>query len=206
MVITLYRGWGGRAGGLGDGGWGGGPAAWGEGTYIALHMSLDPFSVLGIVPRFDIEGGEVQRAYLRRAAAGHPDRAGRQGSGEESVLGVADLNEARAALSDPERRANALLELLGGPTKEGDKSLPPGFLMEMMEAREAMEADFAARAGREASKGWAAWVEGRRRAMCGEVGRMFVMTPVPLGEIRRQLNAWRYIERMAEELERRGDV
>src|SRR5262249_24085423 len=105
-------------------------------------MDRDAFDILGIVPRFDLAPGEVQRAYLARASAAHPDRAGRGGGdgGGEAEEGASALNGARADLEDPERRAAVLLKRLGGPAKEQDRSLPDGFLMEMMEVREAMEA------------------------------------------------------------------
>ena len=83
---------------------------------------------MGLARRFDITAAEIRRAYLQRAAAVHPDLAG-----DDAGEAAAALNRAKMVLENPERRANALLALLGGPAKEQDKSLPPGFLMEMMD-------------------------------------------------------------------------
>ena len=77
---------------------------------------------------------ELERHYLERSRDAHPDLA----SGDDDA--AAALNEAYAALKDPFRRAEHLLELLGGPSAKDDKSVPPAFLMEMLELREAMEA------------------------------------------------------------------
>lgn len=106
---------------------------------------------------------------------------------------MAELNEAKRVLEDPERRANALLAKLGGPSKEEDRSLPEGFLMEMMEVREQMEEDGAAGRGK-----WEEWAKERRGEAIEEVGAMF--RERRLAEVRRRLNAWRYIERMMEQL------
>ena len=101
----------------------------------------DAFDVLGLSPRFDIERAQVQQAYLRAVSAAHPDLAG-----GESGARVTAINAARQALEDPEQRAALVLARLGGPGKDRDRSLPDGFLMAMMEAREALEPRATARA------------------------------------------------------------
>jgi hypothetical protein len=116
---------------------------------------------------------------------------------------MAVLNDARRVLEDPEKRANALLARLGGPAKEKDKSLPDGFLAEMMETREAIEA--AAQDPTRRAE-WEAWALERRRETADEVGVMFRSLSSPpkteeLSAIRRRLNAWRYVERLIEQLD-----
>lgn len=108
---------------------------------------------------------------------------------------------------DPERRAEALLSLLGGSDRK--KALPPGLLMEMMEARESAESALAAgdRAGVER---WRAWAEERRGEHIGRVGSLLAEaaggSDGALDRVRVELNAWRYVERMLEQLEpRAGD-
>ncbi len=161
----------------------------------------DAFDVLGLEPEFDLDPVTLERAYLVRAAHAHPDRAG--GDPEASRLS-ASINEARRLLSDPESRANVLLARLGGPSKEQEKSLPSGFLAEMMEVREDIESAVAAggeaeRARREQSAGE------RRAAHARAVSGMFrALGPRPssaaLRAIRVELNAWRYTERLLEQL------
>lgn len=158
-------------------------------------MAADPFEVLGLSPRFDLDVREIERAYLRKAAVLHPDAAG-----DAHAEGAADLNRARAALSNSERRAEVLLRRLGGPDKEHDKSLPTGFLMEILETREQVEETLAA--GDEAGRArWRAWGLERRAEYEHRAGELFRASPPALAEIRKTLNAWRYIERLLEQLD-----
>lgn len=159
---------------------------------------VDPFALLGLPRRFEVDGAALQRAWLERAARLHPDRAD---APEDAARLSAELNEAKAVLQDPERRANAMLSLLGGPTKEQDKSLPEGFLMEMLEAREAMQAEIEAE-GEEARTRWESWAASRRGEIIGRVGELFARggDAATLRAVRTELNAWRYIERMIEQV------
>lgn len=120
-------------------------------------------------------------------------------------MDAASLTAARATLADPEQRAVALLAALGGPSASADRSLPDGFLMEMMELREQVESELEA-GGPGARDRWAGLAEARRRAHIGRVGAMFAAlgdpaSPNELGAIRRELNAWRYTERLIEQLD-----
>jgi molecular chaperone HscB len=160
----------------------------------------DPFALLGLPRRFDLPMPDIQRAWLTRTARLHPDRPDAPPDAAERL---ARLNHAHADLADPERRAAALLALLGGPSKEQDKSLPPGFLEEMLDVRERMESDLDADpASRER---WDCWAAERRDTSIARVARLFNAPPTPgsLREIRTELNAWRYIERMIEQLDPR---
>lgn len=164
----------------------------------------DPFRTLGLPATFDLGGDQVESAFLTRAAAVHPDL---DPESPESLRLAADLNHARATLADPETRADALLGLLGGPTSKADPSLPPGFLMEVMELRESID-DAAASGDAEALAGLTKDATDRRHAMIAQVAEMFRdLPPSPgperhraLATIRTQLNAWRYLERMLEAL------
>lgn len=170
---------------------------------IELVMTTDPFETLGLEPRFDLAEAEIQRAFLARAAACHPDLVGADSErAAEAARLSAALNRARAVLAAPEDRARALLERLGGG--EGDeRELPEGFLMEMMETR--MEVEAAAGAGDAAELSrLRAWAETERARYVERLGGMFgdlrdPPAPDALQEIRRELNAWRYIERMLEQ-------
>ncbi len=207
-------------------------------------MASDPFDTLGFEPRFDLDPAEIQRAYLQRAAACHPDLVGSGGGSSgggdpakqaEAARRSATLNAAKATLLDPESRARALLERLGGGDGGvggggGDASeLPDGFLLEIMETRMAVE-EAAASGDAEELARWRDWVAAERERYIERLGGLFaaveemeemreieetnevvemddVLTteeasapPEHLAEIRRQLNAWRYIERMLEQI------
>jgi molecular chaperone HscB len=167
---------------------------------------MDAFARLGLPRRFDLDRATIERAYLSLAGAAHPDALGTPGlSDDPSDAASSDLNRARQDLLDPESRASLLLALLGGPSKESDRSLPDGFLMEMMEVREQMEAAAAARDAA-ALERWRNWAEDQRIGYARSVGELFKQVerdgprPEILKAIRTRLNAWRYIERMLEQI------
>ena len=162
-------------------------------------MALNPFQALGLPLRFDLEPAAIQRAYLARVAAIHPDLA------EQDAAAAAELNLARETLNSPEARADLLLRLRGGPGKEEDKSLPPGFLVEIMETREAAEAALASNDPGERAR-WTRWAREQRAEYVRAVGKLFESlgtepTAAALKQIRTTLNAWRYIERLLEQLD-----
>lgn len=132
-------------------------------------------------------------------AQAHPDHGGFDDEPDDAAAG---LNFARQTLLDPERRANALLDLLGGPGQAADRSLPAGFLMEFMERREAAEA--ARDAGDRASlTNHLASARAERELLLADVAAHFAEAPrqpEARAAIRRTLNALRYFERLLEQL------
>ncbi|MDP1663057.1 MAG: iron-sulfur cluster co-chaperone HscB C-terminal domain-containing protein [Phycisphaerales bacterium] len=160
----------------------------------------DAFDLLGLEARFDLTPERVRAAYLARAGAVHPDAVP---GGEDGA--AAALNAAKTAVSDPETRANLLLARLGGASSDVSRALPDGFLMKMMEAREGME-EAASRRDGAAIERWRGWAERERDGHIARVGalleaaRLGKPTGVGLSEVRQELNAWRYIERMLEQI------
>lgn len=167
----------------------------------------DPFDALGLPPVFDLDGAAIQRAYLQRSAALHPDHAAAPADPETEARAAA-LNEAKATLEDPERRAAALLRRFGGPPKEADRSLPPAFLAEMMATREEIEEDRASGDPARMER-WEDWAHERRAGHIKEVSRLFAAFTggepgegeAVLRQIRQELNVWRYTERLLEQLD-----
>ena len=173
----------------------------------------DPFSILGLPPRFDLHPQQIQRAYLARSARLHPDvaAAGALDEGDGTGVSAAALNQARATLDRPDSRAEALLAALGGPSREQDRSLPAGFLEEMMDLRETIDAELEADRGAALMK-WETWAAERRSSHERAVAAMFdalgrgdaaagtEKNAAALKAVRMELNAWRYIERLIEQL------
>ncbi|HVZ94398.1 MAG TPA: hypothetical protein VG797_07805 [Phycisphaerales bacterium] len=172
----------------------------------------NPFAILGLAPSFDLSTETIRRAWLRRSSTLHPDRTGSgaaaAGGSHETASESAKLNDARRILDNAERRADALLNLLGGPRKEQEKSLPDGFLQDIlgtrMEIEEAIR-DKGASGAAERAK-WDDWARNERRRFTEEVSSMFRGAgPAPdettRRAIRTKLNAWRYIERLIEQLD-----
>lgn len=160
----------------------------------------DPFEVLGVKRRFELDKAAVERAYLARAASVHPDGNASDGRG------MAELNDARRVLLDGESRARALLALEGLSDPE-DRALPDGFLESMLETR--MEIEAAVASGDEAERArWGDWADERRREHLARVGELFASLEGEGADrdaigaaVRLELNAWRYIERLIEQLD-----
>ncbi|MDX2131002.1 MAG: iron-sulfur cluster co-chaperone HscB C-terminal domain-containing protein [Planctomycetota bacterium] len=158
-------------------------------------MQPDPFKVLGLPARFDLSRDEIERAYLARAAAVHPDLAG-----DESHDASSALNAARTTLASPLARAEVLLALRAGGVAPGDKSLPAGFLAEFMPLREEGE-EALARGDRAEVERLRAWGMAERSRFSDVVRGLFAEPALDAARLRTTLNAWRYIERLLERLD-----
>jgi DnaJ-domain-containing protein 1 len=167
-------------------------------------MAEDLFALLGLERKFDVAAAKVQMAARKKLAALHPDRVTEPVAQAQAARDSARINQAAAVLTDDEQRANHLLTLLGDP-QEHAKSLPDGFLLEMMDVRQDMEQALASGDAAERAR-IETWAEKERRRFRDLVNQLFdTAGPTPsadqLREIRLQLNAWRYIERMIEQLD-----
>lgn len=168
--------------------------------------SDNAFQILGITAEFEIDEAKLERAYLKAQAKWHPDRFSDPDQRAEAERRAAEINDAHRVLADPERRADHLLASLGGPAKEDDKSLPDGFLMEMLEVREQMASDLASDDDDDGARDrWQAWASSRRDGFMERVAAGFQAVAdgddKALQRLRVELNAWRYIERMIEQLD-----
>ena len=170
----------------------------------------DFFERLGLPRRFSIDANELERAYLARSRAIHPDyhRAGSDADLTASLELSADINEAYNSLRDPFTRAEYLLKLEGGPGAGEQKQLPPAFLAEMLEARERIEE---ARVGcPDDAAVLAAEFDKRYDGLLGEVATLFdrltqlpgsdPARPTVLAQIRGLLNAAKYVRGLIRDL------
>ncbi len=106
----------------------------------ATGSKVDPFELLGLEPRARLCPVELERAYLQRSVALHPDRAKASGlDPEEARLRSAELNEAYRRLADPWSRFQLLLERRDPALLERARRLPQDFLLEAMETSEEAE-------------------------------------------------------------------
>ena len=103
---------------------------------------MDPFAVLGLEPRLDLDAKALERAYLDRSRAVHPDfhQNARPEQQAEMLARAAELNDAWRVLRDPWRRAQALVDRLDPKASERTKQLSCPFLVEAMELAEEVAA------------------------------------------------------------------
>jgi molecular chaperone HscB len=105
-------------------------------------MSLvDPFAQLGAPRRFDLDLAALEKRHRELSRALHPDKFAQAGASERrgALEKAAEVNEAWRVVRDPIRRAEALFRLAGIEVGETSEPKPdPGFLMEMLEMREAL--------------------------------------------------------------------
>lgn len=172
----------------------------------------DSFAAIGVPRRFDLTHGQISRAYL---AASRLIQA--EVDAEVRQRGLEVINQAKLVLLNPEARAGHLLMLLGGAAANADRLLPAGFLMEMMAKREELQA--VQEAGDvKAIEAFEAWAKEQREGYIRQVTPMFAEVSgdgrdgdqradpgALLVQIRQVLNAWRYIERMMEQLRPQGE-
>jgi hypothetical protein len=166
----------------------------------------DPFDILGVPPSFDLAREAIEKAAMSRVLLTHPDTAGLsngQHDDEEAAVAAARIHAARDVLLHEESRADALLLRLGGPSREADRSLPAGFLMEILEVRESLEAAVA-RKDQDAIATWKRWGMAQRADLAKQTSALFaraIEAPSSLQHIRPVLNRWRYIERLIDQLD-----
>lgn len=100
------------------------------------------FEVFGLRPQYGVDQAVLERAYRALQAEVHPDRHAQGGDAARraAMQWATRVNEAYVTLRDPLKRARYLLELDGVTVDaEGAAAVPPAFLMEQMELREALE-------------------------------------------------------------------
>ena len=170
----------------------------------ALVMTSDPFRVLGLEPAFELDPEQVRKATLVRSARLHPDRAPDPITAAENASALAQVNEAASTLLDDLARAEVMIRIHGGPGPSEDRTLPDGFLEDILATRLELE-EAVARGddvGKETLRSWE-WAERRRR-----VAALIDRAPAPgeeeLREARREVNRWRYSQRMLDQID--GDA
>lgn len=100
------------------------------------------FELFHLTPRFAIDLSALERAYREVQNHSHPDRF-TQATGAEKRVAMqwaTRANEAYQTLKNPFKRAAYLCELRGVDLEiESNTAMAPGFLMQQMEWREALE-------------------------------------------------------------------
>jgi molecular chaperone HscB len=110
-------------------------------------IGTDHFTVFGLPKRHELDADELERRYLELASAVHPDRfSGAEASERRRAMEAsAAVNEGYRVLRDPVRRAEYLcriggIDLDSSDPEHGAPHMGQGFLVEMIERRETVEA------------------------------------------------------------------
>lgn len=105
-------------------------------------MNQNHFQLFNLPQTFAIDLGLLDSQYRRLQGEVHPDRfaAGSEAEKLQSLQLATQANDAYQTLKNPLQRARYLLQLKGIDTQEeSNTAMPPTFLMQQMEWREAIE-------------------------------------------------------------------
>lgn len=166
---------------------------------------MDPFAVLGLEPRFDLDASALEERHRELSRVLHPDKhAGGAASERRMALSRAiEVNEAFRILKDPVRRAQTLFEQQGIPTGEASQAkASPALLMEMMEAREEL-ADAARAKKLDKIVALGAAMQKREAALVTKLAQAFAAAgsdKQKLGEAEAILGELRYAKRYLDEV------
>ncbi len=109
---------------------------------LAASLADDDFSLFGLPRRHALERRELDTRWKALQAEVHPDRFVSEGAAaqQQALQWALRVNEAYQRLKDPIHRAAYLCQLHGLDPVASRTPLPPAFLMQQMEWREALEA------------------------------------------------------------------
>lgn len=166
-----------------------------------MNLHYTDFELFGLPQRFAQERSEIDARWKELQREAHPDRFAAQGAAAQRVAlqWSVRINEAYQRLKDPLRRAAYLCELLGAPIEaENNTAMPPAFLMEQMEWREALdEAE-----GEESLDELSDRVLKRRREILARIEQLLdVEADAPSAA--QQVRALMFIERFGHDIESR---
>ena len=108
---------------------------------MSADFSRDHFELLGVPKGYAVDTARLEQGYRELQSRVHPDRFAAASEAERRVAmqWATRANEAYRTLRDPLGRARYLLKLKGFDTGEDtNTSMPPDFLMQQMEWREAV--------------------------------------------------------------------
>jgi len=171
--------------------------------------SPSPFAALGVQPEYALNRMALRKRLLALSRRLHPDffSNAEETVRERAQRNTAELNAAFEILDDDFHRADWLVKSLGGPTEADERQMPPAFLAEVLEWNETIEEAQGAApdsAERAALDPLEASLREQREELMGLISEK--LDPLPpahdplLTEVRRNLNAIRYVDRSLREI------
>src|SRR4051812_34170643 len=166
-----------------------------------MKLDCDDFELFGLERRQAQSRESLDARWRALQAEVHPDRFASEGPAAQrlAVQWAVRVNEAYQRLKDPLRRAAYLCELQGAPIgAEENTAMPPGFLAQQLEWREALEeADTAEAVGALARE-----VAARQEAGLGKIETLLDDARDPRAAAA-EVRALMFVERFAHDVERR---
>jgi len=166
-----------------------------------MKLDSDDFELFGVPRRFAQDRAVVDARWRTLQGEVHPDKFAAEGGAAQRVAmqWAVRVNEAYQRLKDPLKRAAYLCELQGEPVDaENNTAMPPAFLMQQMEWREALD-DAAAVDDVEALSDE---VAAHRTKALDELARSLDERGDPKAAAQ-QVRALMFVERFAQDIERR---
>ncbi len=107
-----------------------------------ISLQANDFALFELPQQFAIDRAQLDERWKALQREVHPDRFAAEGAAAQRVAmqWSVRINEAYQRLKDPLKRAAYLCELRGVPVNaESNTAMPPAFLMQQMEWREALD-------------------------------------------------------------------
>ncbi|QNP48784.1 Fe-S protein assembly co-chaperone HscB [Diaphorobacter aerolatus] len=107
-----------------------------------MNLQSDDFELFAVPRQFAQDRAQLDARWKDLQREAHPDRFSAQGAAAQRVAmqWSVRINEAYQRLKDPLKRASYLCELNGAAiAAEDNTAMPPAFLMQQMEWREALD-------------------------------------------------------------------
>lgn len=162
-------------------------------------LQANDFELFELPQQFALDRAQLDERWKALQREVHPDRFAAEGAAAQRVAmqWSVRINEGYQRLKDPLKRAAYLCELQGVPVQaESNTAMPPAFLMQQMEWREALE-DTQDAAGLETL---ADEVAAERRRVQQSLGQLLDVQQDPQGAVG-QVRALMFIERFAAEVD-----
>ncbi len=176
-----------------------------EAALEQARFDLNHFELFGLPVAFEVDAELLAQRYRELQRSVHPDRYASASDRERrlSVQRAAQINEAYQCLRKPVARARYLLQLQGADLDdERDTHLDPGFLMEQMELREALEAAPAAADPLAEIAGLMQSIQSRMQAVLATFPDLFAaQTEAALMQARENVQKMQFLERLQQEAE-----
>lgn len=177
------------------------------GAVLEVRADATPFEILGLEVRHDVDARELRKRHLRASRGVHPDFFGGAAADVRQLAehNAALLNGALETLGDDARRADWLVQHLGGPDETSERAMPQAFLVEVLEWNEVLEDARASATFDARLVGLERDLRAQRAAALDAISRLLCPLPArgapALRTARQELNVLRYVDRALAEIE-----